>query len=71
MLRFPDQRFASPEDGIGSNTTSMGHAKTTIRSEPRAGFGACAKDGCPCQAFEGGSSANNCTNCGHLYSDHW
>lgn len=43
----------------------------TIVSEPKAGFGRCAKDGCPCQAFEGGMSANNCTNCGHAYGDHW
>ena len=49
-----------------------GHAEAAAELiDPAAGFGRCATDGCPCQAFQGGMSVNNCTNCGHLYSDHW
>jgi hypothetical protein len=50
----------------------LGHAEgVAAASDPRAGFGRCSSGDCPCQAFEGGMSANNCTNCGHAYSDHW
>jgi len=50
---------------------TLGSAEAAVAEAPRAGFGRCAKDDCPCQAFEGGMSANNCTNCGHAYTDHW
>ena len=32
-----------------------------------AGYGRCGK--CPCQAFSG--YGNQCTNCGHRFSDHY
>jgi hypothetical protein len=33
-----------------------------------AAYGRCTKSGCNCCGYEG--STNNCSNCGHQYSDH-
>ena len=33
----------------------------------KAGYGACYK--CPCKGFEG--NGQQCSNCGHSFSDHW
>lgn len=38
-----------------------------VSHKAEAGYGRCAK--CACQGYEG--SENQCSNCGHSYSDHW
>ena len=38
-----------------------------INTPLKVGYGACYK--CSCKAFEG--NGQQCSNCGHSYSDHW
>jgi len=44
-------------------------AKHSASAHVHGGYGKCSSPGCPCQGYDGGGE--NCTNCGHLFSEHW
>jgi hypothetical protein len=35
------------------------------------GYGRCSVSGCPCPNFRTTYDSNDCSNCGHNYTDHW
>ena len=42
-----------------------------VDSTVRAGYGACSKQWCNCQQYEGNASTCGNSGCGHAYGDHW
>lgn len=68
VARSPDLTRRSAVFQLLAASTGLAAVALLAPRRAHAAFGKCTVSGCYCCGFRGNS--DNCSNCGHLYSDH-